>query len=387
MTSVEIKGITKSYQPGVPVLKPIDLAIKPGELFFLLGPSGCGKSTLLRILAGLVEPDSGSIRFNDVEITRLPPEKRRAAMVFQNYALWPHLSVFENVAFGLRAAGEKKAEIEREVQTALELVRMDGYAGRKIPSLSGGQQQRVALARALAVKPALLLLDEPLSNLDARLRDTMRREIRRICKERKLTAIYVTHDRKEALSMADRLAVMDQGVIRQIDTPEKAYNAPREKFVASFLGDANFIGGQIDSAGRWQTAFGPLDADGISGTPGETVTAMIRPERIRFSDAPGNNVIEARLTGRSFTGESCEWEFEAAGKIHRDRKRSSGADARPELPAPFSGRPPDPDAVKRGRSCSRRSWLPRCRFSFCWPSRFSCARPPEPQAMLRPKSS
>ena len=176
------------------------------------------------------------------------------------------------------------------------------------------QQQRVALARALAVKPALLLLDEPLSNLDARLRDTMRREIRRICKERKLTAIYVTHDRKEALSMADRLAVMDQGVIRQIDTPEKAYNAPREKFVASFLGDANFIGGQIDSAGRWQTAFGPLDADGISGAPGETVTAMIRPERIRFSDAPGNNVIEARLTGRSFTGESCEWEFEAAGE-------------------------------------------------------------------------
>ena len=298
----------------MPVLKPIDLAIKPGELFFLLGPSGCGKSTLLRILAGLVEPDSGSIRFNDVDITRLPPEKRRAAMVFQNYALWPHLSVFENVAFGLRAAGEKKAEIEREVQTALELVRMDGYAGRKIPSLSGGQQQRVALARALAVKPALLLLDEPLSNLDARLRDTMRREIRRICKERKLTAIYVTHDRKEALSMADRLAVMDQGVIRQIDTPEKAYNAPREKFVASFLGDANFIGGQIDSTGRWQTAFGPLDADGISGAPGETVTAMIRPERIRFSDAPGNNVIEARLTGRSFTGESCEWEFEAAGE-------------------------------------------------------------------------
>ncbi len=314
MTSVEIRGITKSYQPGVPVLKPLDLVVNPGELFFLLGPSGCGKSTLLRILAGLVEPDAGSIRFNGTEITKLPPEKRRAAMVFQNYALWPHLSVYENVAFGLRAAGEKKADIDREVKAALELVRMAEYADRRIPSLSGGQQQRVALARALAVKPALLLLDEPLSNLDARLRDTMRREIRRICKERQLTAIYVTHDRQEALSMADRLAVMDQGVIRQIDTPERAYNAPAEKFVASFLGDANFIEGEYDGAGRWNTPFGVLACDGTAGKPAGNLCAMIRPERIRIGTELGMNTIPAVLTGRSFTGESCEWEFEAAGR-------------------------------------------------------------------------
>ncbi len=314
MTSVEIRGITKSYQPGVPVLKPLDLIVNPGELFFLLGPSGCGKSTLLRILAGLVEPDAGSIRFNGTEITKLPPEKRRAAMVFQNYALWPHLSVYENVAFGLRAAGEKKSDIDREVKAALELVRMAEYADRRIPSLSGGQQQRIALARALAVNPALLLLDEPLSNLDARLRDTMRREIRRICKERQLTAIYVTHDRQEALSMADRLAVMDQGVIRQIDTPEKAYNAPVEKFVASFLGDANFIEGELDSSGAWQTPFGVLACDGSAGKPAGTLCAMIRPERIRISTEPGKNTIPAVLVNRSFTGESCEWEFEAAGR-------------------------------------------------------------------------
>ncbi|MDR0933061.1 MAG: ABC transporter ATP-binding protein [Victivallales bacterium] len=314
MTRVEISGITKSYQPGVPVLKPLNLSVKPGELFFLLGPSGCGKSTLLRILAGLVEPDSGSIRFNDVEITKLPPEKRRAAMVFQNYALWPHLSVYENVAFGLRVSGEKKSEIDREVKAALELVHMSEYASRRIPSLSGGQQQRVALARALAVKPALLLLDEPLSNLDARLRDTMRREIRRICVERKLTAIYVTHDRQEALSMADRLAVMDQGVICQIDTPEKAYNAPTDKFVASFLGDANFIEGELKPDGVWQTALGNLSCDGMTGKLAGKLVAMIRPERIRIGVESKMNAVNAVLTNRSFTGESCEWEFEASGR-------------------------------------------------------------------------
>ena len=312
MTRVEIKGITKSYRTGVPVLKSIDLAIEPGELFFLLGPSGCGKSTLLRILAGLVEPDSGSIRFDDAEITRLPPEKRRAAMVFQNYALWPHLSVYENVAFGLRAAKEKKSDIDREVRSALELVRMEEFAERRIPSLSGGQQQRVALARALAVRPALLLLDEPLSNLDARLRDAMRHEIRRICKERGQTAVYVTHDRQEALSMADRLAVMNEGVIRRIDTPERVYNEPGEAFVASFLGDANFIDGVFNPDGGWETPFGVLAFTGEPGKSGEKRCAMIRPERIRFADTPGPNTIPAKLVRRSFTGESCEWEFDAA---------------------------------------------------------------------------
>ena len=169
--SVKISGISKSYQKGTPVLLPLDLEIGKGELFFLLGPSGCGKSTLLRILAGIVEPDSGSIFFDDRDITSLPPEKRQAAMVFQNYALWPHLSVFENVAFGLRAAGVPKKVIDEKVAESLALVRMSDFADRRVPSLSGGQQQRIALARAIAVDPQVLLLDEPLSNLDAKLRD------------------------------------------------------------------------------------------------------------------------------------------------------------------------------------------------------------------------
>ena len=226
MTKVTISGLCKAYQPEHPILQSLDLTIASGELFFLLGPSGCGKSTLLRILAGLITPDRGTIRFNDTDVTALPPEKRQATMVFQNYALWPHLTVFENVAFGLRVAGADNRTIKREVAAALDLVRLGDCADRRTPSLSGGQQQRVALARALAVNPAVLLLDEPLSNLDARLRDEMRLEIRRITKERGLTAIYVTHDRREALSMADRMAVLEGGRISQMGRPDELYRRP-----------------------------------------------------------------------------------------------------------------------------------------------------------------
>lgn len=315
MTSVTITGISKSYQAGVPVLKPIDLTIQAGELFFLLGPSGCGKSTLLRILAGLVEPDGGSIRFNGREITRLPAEKRRAAMVFQNYALWPHLTVFENVAFGLRAEGADNAKIRKEVADALELVQLADCAERKIPSLSGGQQQRVALARALAMRPDLLLLDEPLSNLDARLRDTMRREIRRIAKERELTAIYVTHDRQEALSMADRLAVMHQGILQQVGAPEEVYNLPVNRFVAGFLGDANFIDGTVTEKGLFRSHFGEFQLAPTAFRPetGRKITAAIRPERIRFAAQKGAHTFSAKLTDRTFLGECCEWKFDADG--------------------------------------------------------------------------
>ncbi|WP_295809170.1 ABC transporter ATP-binding protein [uncultured Victivallis sp.] len=315
MANVTIDGIAKSYQAGVPVLKPIQLEVADGELFFLLGPSGCGKSTLLRILAGLVKPDGGAIRFDGRDITSLPPEKRRAAMVFQNYALWPHLSVFENVAFGLRAEGADRATIRREVTAALELVQLADCADRRVPSLSGGQQQRVALARALAVRPALLLLDEPLSNLDARLRDTMRREIRRICKERQLTAIYVTHDRQEALSMADRLAVMQGGEIRQLGAPEEVYQFPVDRFVAGFLGDANFLTGKVTEEGRFSSVFGEFDLQcrGMKLQGGGNLTAAIRPERIRVYNEPRPGSFPAVLTERNFLGESCEWKFEAEG--------------------------------------------------------------------------
>ena len=283
MAEVSIEKLTKSYDGKTQVLSGLDLHIGQGELVFMLGPSGCGKSTLLRILAGLTSPDGGAISFDGRNISTLPPEKRNAAMVFQNYALWPHLNVFENVAFGLRMAHRPGPEIERHVMAALEQVRMDTFAKSAVTRLSGGQQQRVALARALAVDPALLLLDEPLSNLDANLRDTMRREIRRICTERKLTALYVTHDRREALSMGDRVGVMHRGRLSQIGTPEEIYDHPADGFTARFLGDVNRVPG-----------------------------GGIRPERLKITDGPGK--FRARLLERAFFGDSCEWLFEGPGE-------------------------------------------------------------------------
>ena len=282
MAEVSIEKLTKSYDGTVKVLDGVDLHINQGELVFMLGPSGCGKSTLLRILAGLVPADSGTISFDGRNIMSLPPEKRRAAMVFQNYALWPHLTVFENVAFGLRMEKRSRKEIDSRVTEALEQVRMREYAQSAVTRLSGGQQQRVALARALAVEPALLLLDEPLSNLDANLRDTMRREIKRICTERKLTALYVTHDRREALSMADRAGVMHKGKLSQIGTPDEIYNHPADGFTARFLGDVN----RLPEGG-------------------------IRPERLTISETAGK--LRARLLERAFFGDSCEWLFEVPG--------------------------------------------------------------------------
>lgn len=309
MAEVKIRNISKSYTPGVQVLKSVDLDIHAGEMFFMLGSSGCGKSTLLRILAGLVTPDSGTITFDGVDISSLPPEKRRAAMVFQNYALWPHMDVFENVAFGLRIGGVKGKELQTQVMEALELVQLADFARRKIPSLSGGQQQRIALARALAVNPALLLLDEPLSNLDARLRDAMRSEIRRICTLRNLTALYVTHDRQEALSMADRIGVMHGGVIRELGEPESLYNYPQDQFCAQFLGDINFIDGTI-SGNQLTAGFGTFALSGNADNP----VAGIRPERIKIVDEPLPGSFEAVLEERTFCGESCDWIFRAGNQ-------------------------------------------------------------------------
>ena len=303
MGNVSLKHISKSFTPGVPVLDDLNLEIASGELFFLLGPSGCGKSTLLRILSGLTAPDSGSISFDGVEIQDLPPEKRQAAMVFQNYALWPHMTVFENVAFGLKIRKIAKKELEEKVMAALEIVHLEDYAKRKVPQLSGGQQQRVALARALAVEPPLLLLDEPLSNLDARLRDAMRDEISSICAERGFTALYVTHDRQEALSMADRMGVMKDGKIRQLGTPRELYEHPCDHFCAEFLGDVNFIKGRV-SDGVFTTGFGTFPVAGKGN--GET-TAFIRPERISFADGCDSDTFEAELVRGSYLGDCCSW--------------------------------------------------------------------------------
>ncbi len=218
-----------------------------GELFFLLGPSGCGKTTLLRSVAGFAEPDSGTITLGDRDITRLPPHQRNTAMVFQSYALWPHMTVLENVAFGLRLRGINRRQRNQQAMQTLEWVQMRELASRKPNQLSGGQQQRVALARALAVDPDCLLLDEPLSNLDAKLRLEMRSEIQRIHHQTSLTILYVTHDQKEALSLADRVALMRDGKIVQVGTPREMYHRPTSRFAAGFLGEANFLDGTVRS--------------------------------------------------------------------------------------------------------------------------------------------
>ncbi len=303
MASVVLENICKSFVPGKPVLKDFSLEVKPGELFFLLGPSGCGKSTLLRILAGLEKQDSGRILFDGVEISSLPPEKRQAAMMFQNYALWPHLTVFENIAFGLQILGIRGKELKKEVTSALEAVQLADCADRRVPSLSGGQQQRVALARALAVRPAVLLLDEPLSNLDARLRDAMRSEIARICRERSQTALYVTHDRQEALSMADRMAVLKDGLISQLGTPRELYDHPQNRFTGSFLGDINFVEGKVID-GQLQTSFGTFPLAGDCDGSG---CGAIRPERIRVVENSHAGAFAAEIIRGTYLGESAEW--------------------------------------------------------------------------------
>ena len=308
---IKIENLSKSYTPGTLVLQPLDLEISSGELFFLLGPSGCGKSTLLRLIAGFITPDSGRIWFDDRDVTALPPEKRNAPMVFQNYALWPHLSVYENVAFGLKAQKFPREQVRDLAMEALKVVRMDAFADRKTPQLSGGQQQRVALARALAVAPELILLDEPLSNLDAKLRDEMREELREICQARKLTAIYVTHDRREALSMADRMAVLDGGKISQIGSPSELYRHPENRFTASFLGDMNFISGVVTAPGVVNTEYGDFCALNTgSAVVGDKVYLGIRPEVIAID--PGFECAwsgSLNLTGGSYLGEFAGWKF------------------------------------------------------------------------------
>jgi iron(III) transport system ATP-binding protein len=269
-------------------------------MFFLLGPSGCGKTTLLRMIAGFVEPSAGTIQFGDPpaarDVTFTPPNKRHTGMVFQSYALWPHMTVYANVAFGLTVRGLSQAEEKRRVGEALQLVQMEQYASRKPNQLSGGQQQRVALARALVVRPEVLLLDEPLSNLDAKLRTELRTEIRRICKLSQsdnngpgspMTAVYVTHDQKEALSMADRIAVMSAGKVLQVGPPSELYRRPESSFVAEFLGETNFLEGTVldldEPLGRAtiRTAAGDIKTlkRGVLSR-GELVICAVRPEAV-----------------------------------------------------------------------------------------------------------
>jgi len=295
---VTLTGVAKHFGTTRAV-DGVDLQIDAGALFFLLGPSGCGKTTLLRMIAGFTDPTAGTIRFGDRDVTHLPPNRRNAGMVFQGYALWPHMTVAQNVAFGLNVRKVVSDEKKRRVDEALKLVQMAKYADRKPNQLSGGQQQRVALARALVIEPSVLLLDEPLSNLDAKLRLEMRSQIKQITKKVGITGIYVTHDQKEALSMADSIAVLRDGKVMQVGAPRQLYNRPANRFVADFLGETNFVTAEV--VGRdgehvmLETPAGRLRSSVFPGDLPETgnVTCSIRPEAVRLANG------QARSEGKA----------------------------------------------------------------------------------------
>ncbi|MEO0446805.1 MAG: ABC transporter ATP-binding protein [Verrucomicrobiota bacterium] len=319
MVSITLSGVTKRFG-SVTALNNLDLQIEKGEMFFLLGSSGCGKTTLLRSIAGFYIPDSGNLYFDDEDVTHRAPHKRNTAMVFQSYALWPHMSVAQNVSFGLQQRGLPRGITEGRAKKALRLVQMQDYANRRINQLSGGQQQRVALARALVVEPACLLLDEPLSNLDAQLRLEMRTEIRRICKEAGLTTVYVTHDQKEALSVADRMAILDGGNIAQVGTPQEVYRNPVTRGIASFIGETNFLPGRLIEPARTHGYWAVETSSGIfegrishqNWKPryNDRVVLSVRPEGWILTEAqPDMNFIRGRISGRTYLGETLQYEL------------------------------------------------------------------------------
>jgi putative spermidine/putrescine transport system ATP-binding protein len=282
VADLRLLGLSKTYG-DVPAVRNVSLDITPGEFVALLGPSGCGKTTTLRMIAGFVRPSSGQVLLGDVDVTLLPPERRNMGMVFQNYALFPHMTVRANIEFGLKCHGVRRAERAQRIGEVLELVSLTAMAERYPRQLSGGQQQRVALARVMALRPRLLLFDEPLSNLDAKLRLQMRDEIQRLQRQSGVTALFVTHDQEEAMTIADRIVVMAKGDVEQVGTPAEIYDRPRTRFVADFIGAANFFDGTVEGAGG-ERAF-RCHSGLILPVPANAPTASIlavRPERIVF---------------------------------------------------------------------------------------------------------
>ncbi len=328
MTPIRIESVSKRFGQTV-ALESVSLDVEEGEIFFLLGPSGCGKTTLLRIVAGLEAPDEGRVFLGARDVTRQPARLREAVMVFQSYALWPHMSVERNVSFGLEVRSVPRARRDRAVRRALEQVRLEALAARKPGQLSGGQQQRVALARALVVKPRVLLLDEPLSNLDAALRSEMRGEIRRLCNEAGLTALYVTHDQHEAMAVADRIALLDAGRVAQVGTPRQIYTRPASRFAAEFMGVTNIIEARVAALEppALETALGTLvPADLPAGLAvGDEVLASVRPEA--WTRGPGAPGASGRIRTASFLGDHAEYVVEVGQVELRVTERGSGTGA------------------------------------------------------------
>ena len=319
-----LKNITKIFPARggvgeVTAVHNVDLEIKKGELVTLLGPSGCGKTTTLRMIAGFEFPTTGEIILNGEKINSLPPHKRDMSMVFQSYAIFPHLTVFENIAYGLNVHRLPKAEIHERVNRVLDLVHLEGYGDRAPTQLSGGQQQRVALARALVMEPKVLLMDEPLSNLDAKLREEMRTEIRRIQKEMNITSVYVTHDQIEAMTLSDRIVVMNLGLIEQIGTPVEMYRFPNSRFVANFIGRANFVSGIVQ-----EQHDGSLTAKALGEVitlrnvkrqfkKQEEATLVVRPEMIRVKRT--GELYKGIIRRAVFLGDVIEYDIEVNGQL------------------------------------------------------------------------
>lgn len=324
MPSIILKDLTKYFQSSsIPALENLNLEVRNGEFIALLGPSGCGKTTTLRLLAGFITPDRGQIKIGDRVISNpqrsLPPEKRDISMIFQSYAIWPHLTVFENVAFGLRLRKVGKQELKERVARALSLVHLEKLAHRYPSELSGGQQQRISLARAVVVEPQILLLDEPLSNLDASLREAMRDEISTLHQKLKLTTVYVTHDQSEALALADRVVVMAEGKIQQIGTPEEIYEQPASEFIASFIGRCNLLFCKVISRNSVlvsETVFQVADIDENINLGDEAILcirphATILDETKRIENQEGINRLCAKVEHRQYFGEFCEYKLKA----------------------------------------------------------------------------
>jgi len=313
--AVGLRGVTKVFGEDVIAVNDVDLEIRDGEFFSLLGPSGCGKTTTLRIIAGLEFPTRGSVQIYGEEMGLRPPNKRPVNTVFQSYALFPHMNVEDNVAFGLRMQKVDDAEVRRRTGEAIELVRLAGMGKRKPNALSGGQQQRVALARALVNQPKVLLLDEPLGALDLKLRQTMQLELKDIQSEVGISFVYVTHDQEEALTMSDRIAVMNEGELVQVGRSEDIYESPANLFVAGFVGDMVFLPGEIAEAGTVRLAGGEAVRARTSSAPGTGITLAVRPEMLHLygdrSDAPtGRNAIPGIVVRKIFYGEALYYEID-----------------------------------------------------------------------------